>query len=225
MEVKLVIVGGKLAGKEIAVRTRQFLIGRGQECQLRPQSHSISRKHCVIFVDENGAAIEDLKSTNGTFVNGQRIEKRQELKNGDRIKVGLLELEAKLLVSVSGAMKPKVHNVHEAAARVVAAASSPGDDLDISSWLENDDNDPDAETVTWPTKKPSDADETLVGKALTETTTSHGSPPKKTDDAEKTKGKKPVKPVGRFQNRAKPAAESSGEAAGDMLKQFFSRKR
>ncbi len=221
MEVKLVIVGGKLAGREIPIRTREFLIGRGQECQLRPQSNAISRKHCAIVVGTAEAAIEDYNSTNGTYVNGERVDKRRELKSGDRIKVGMLELDVLLAVSVGGVTKPKVHNVHEAAARTVASAAASGDDLDISSWLEKGDNE-DNETVTWPIKKPEADDDTLTGKGLTENTTVAGPPAKK---GGKAKEKTPPKPVGQFQRKAKPMAESSGEAASDMLKQFFSRKR
>ena len=224
MEVKLVIVGGKLAGKEIPIRSPQFLIGRGQECHLRPQNNAISRKHCAIVVEAGSAAIEDFDSTNGTFVNGERIEKRRELKSGDRIRVGVLELDVQLLVSVGGVIKPKVHNVREAAARTATSAAPASDEMDISSWLVKGEDD--EETVTWPVKKEASDADTMAGKGLTETTTVSGPPTKKAEKAaEKTKEKKPAKPASRFQKAAKPISGSSGEAAGDMLKQFFSRKR
>ena len=67
--------------------------------------------------------IEDCGSTNGTFVNDQRISERQELKDGDRIRVGLLGLKVQMSVGIASEKKPKVHTIQEAAARTVAAVS------------------------------------------------------------------------------------------------------
>ena len=99
MEVNLIVANGKLMGKKIPVASSKFLIGRGEECNLRPQSSMVSRKHCVILVERDSAAIEDLGSTNGTFVNDERLAERRQLNNGDRIKVGMLELEVQLAVA------------------------------------------------------------------------------------------------------------------------------
>ena len=52
MQVKLVVANGKQAEKKIPVTGPKFLIGRGEGCQLRPQSTGVSRKHCVILVEE-----------------------------------------------------------------------------------------------------------------------------------------------------------------------------
>ncbi len=92
MEVKLIVVGGKQEGMEIPVQGPEFLIGRGEECRLRPQSTLISRKHCAILVDKDSAVLVDFGSVNGTLVNGERVQDRCELKNGDRIKIGIIEL-------------------------------------------------------------------------------------------------------------------------------------
>jgi pSer/pThr/pTyr-binding forkhead associated (FHA) protein len=219
MEVKLVVVGGKLAGREIPITSREFLIGRGPECQLRPQSSSVSRKHCAILVDKGVAAIVDFASTNGTFVNGEQVEQRRELKDGDRLTVGILELEVHVSVSVVAKSKPKVHSVQEAAARTVAAAAANEDDM-VSSWLEAEDS---GDKPAWQTsKKPATGDDTAKGKSLHDTT---AIPAPTTQVAPKQKEKTPPKPAGKFQTAPKPIAESSGEAANDVLKQFFSRKR
>ena len=98
MEVNLIVANGKQMGKKISISSPKFLIGRGEECNLRPQSSLVSRKHCVILIEKDSAAIEDLGSTNGTLVNGEKLAERRELKNGDRIKVGMLELEVQLAV-------------------------------------------------------------------------------------------------------------------------------
>ena len=102
-----------------------------------PNSDRVSRRHCEIFFKEGLAAVRDFGSKNGTFVNGERLQGERELKNGDHLKVGPLEFEVQLSVSVSGKRKPKVHNVQEAAARTVESA--PSDELDVSNWLEDED--------------------------------------------------------------------------------------
>ncbi len=219
MEVKLIVVGGKLAGKEIVIRGPEFVIGRGQECHLRPQSSAVSRKHCAIVVDEDAAAIEDFASTNGTFVNGERVEKRHELKNGDRLKIGALEFEVLLAISVAAKMKPKVHSVQEAAARTVASAASGESDLDISGWLEEG---APKEPAVWSVKPSAKADETVVGKGLHDTT---AIPAPATQAAPKPKEKTPPKAAARHTPPPKPKAERSGAAANDVLKQFFARKK
>jgi pSer/pThr/pTyr-binding forkhead associated (FHA) protein len=199
MDVKLVVVGGKQAGTEIPVAGPKFLIGRGEECRLRPQSNLVSRKHCAILVEDGLAAIEDFGSTNGTHVNGQRIKQRRELKNGDRIKIGVLEFDVQLAVSVAGKKKPKVHNVQEAAARTVASAAA-GDDLDISSWLKDDDEE-DA-TIAPPLKKP-DGQDTTTGKNMDDTMNLPAPP----------------------SQPGKTVADNSRSAANEVLKQFYSKKK
>ncbi len=66
-------------------------IGRGQECDIRLRSSSVSRHHAILRVSHDAVIFEDMSSTNGCFVNGRRI-KRQLLKDGDRLKVGAVPL-------------------------------------------------------------------------------------------------------------------------------------
>ena len=51
----------------------------------------VSRLHCRLTAGEETIVVEDLSSTNGTFVNGKRV-KRAELMSGDRLKLGRVEL-------------------------------------------------------------------------------------------------------------------------------------
>ena len=91
MNVKLKLVGGKHNGKVIEVRSERFIIGRGEECHLRPSSEAVSRRHCALVMQRNRVQICDLKSSNGTFVNGVRVKGEQILQSGDLVKVGPLE--------------------------------------------------------------------------------------------------------------------------------------
>lgn len=133
MEIKLVVRGGKHAGQTVPVQLPEFIIGRGEGCQLRPNSERVSRKHCALVVEEGQALVRDFNSSNGTFVNGQRVSGQCELKNGDLLTVGNLEFEVQLSVSVGGKKKAKIHSVQEAAARLVENASD--EDIDVSDWL------------------------------------------------------------------------------------------
>jgi pSer/pThr/pTyr-binding forkhead associated (FHA) protein len=93
LKVDLKVLEGRQAGKTIPVPVKQFLIGREQDCHLRPNSELISRHHCVFSIDEFSVRLRDLGSTNGTYVNGTRIDSPITLKSGDRIAVGKLSFE------------------------------------------------------------------------------------------------------------------------------------
>ncbi len=93
VSAELKVVGGKHVGQVIPLNRRKFLIGREQDCQLRPNSEMVSRHHCVFSVDDYSVRLRDLGSTNGTLVNGERIRKDVVLVAGDIIVIGNLEFE------------------------------------------------------------------------------------------------------------------------------------
>jgi sigma-B regulation protein RsbU (phosphoserine phosphatase) len=96
MTLKLVVIGGKQAGMEIPISKPEYRIGRGGDCHLRPQNPLVSRRHCIISIDNGLAAIEDCGSGNGTFLNGVKLQWRRQLQDTDRIKIGTLEFEFRL---------------------------------------------------------------------------------------------------------------------------------
>lgn len=98
---ELKVVGGKHAGQVIPLNRRKFLIGREQDCQLRPNSDMVSRHHCVFSIDDFSVRLRDLGSTNGTLVNGERIRKETVLKAGDRVLIGNLDFELVINVGVA----------------------------------------------------------------------------------------------------------------------------
>ena len=93
LQAELKILGGKHQGKAIPLSTKKFLVGREQDCQLRPNSDLVSRHHCVFSIDDYAVRLRDLGSTNGTRVNGKPLHGEVTLKSGDQIGIGKLELE------------------------------------------------------------------------------------------------------------------------------------
>ena len=64
------------------------LLGRARDCVVPFDDTAVSKWHARLHCDGTVATIEDLASTNGTFVNGQRIETPTPLRRGDRIGLG-----------------------------------------------------------------------------------------------------------------------------------------
>jgi pSer/pThr/pTyr-binding forkhead associated (FHA) protein len=96
----LKVVGGKQDGKLIPLNTKKFLIGREQDCHLRPGSESVSRHHCAITIDDFTVRVRDLGSSNGTSINGKRIIGVHEANPGDSLRIGSLDFE--IVFSKSG---------------------------------------------------------------------------------------------------------------------------
>lgn len=77
---------------DIALYSGSLLLGRLPECDVLLQGVLVSRIHARISAQESGVVIEDLHSTNGVFVNGQRIGHSLILREGDRILIGTIEI-------------------------------------------------------------------------------------------------------------------------------------
>jgi ABC-2 type transport system ATP-binding protein len=92
--VKVAIVKGDDAGREFSV-SHALLLGRDPQADVLISDLEVSTKHASLAPHAGGIAIEDLGSTNGTFVNGQRITSAQPLNVGDQIQLGETVLEVR----------------------------------------------------------------------------------------------------------------------------------
>ena len=81
---KLVAVGGKIRGQEIELREGENTLGRSSECDHQISVDGVSKKHMQVTVNNDSAYVEDLGSSNGTFINGKLI-KKATVKDGDKI--------------------------------------------------------------------------------------------------------------------------------------------
>ena len=81
-------ISGKYQGGEFPiVPEKQIIVGRSSDLDMVLVEDMVSRKHARIAMQSDQIWIEDLGSTNGTFVNGEKI-KRARLKEGDRVLIG-----------------------------------------------------------------------------------------------------------------------------------------
>ncbi|MFH2008555.1 MAG: DUF4388 domain-containing protein [bacterium] len=104
IQYALRFISGKYQGGEFPLHeNREIIIGRSSELDMVLVEDMVSRKHSKISTMEGDLSIQDLGSTNGTFVNGERI-KFSKLKEGDRILIGTSIIK---LVAVDEAMQAK----------------------------------------------------------------------------------------------------------------------
>ena len=74
--------------REILLNQEEFLIGRGTDCDLRLRMNEVSRHHCIIHVRPDDVTLLDLGSSNGTYLNGQRVRSQATLHTGDELQLG-----------------------------------------------------------------------------------------------------------------------------------------
>lgn len=85
----LTAIDGKYANQHWVVSQDEMVIGRDESSDLVIPERQISRQHVRIFKHENVYYVEDLKSRNGTWVNGNKLESVRELYDGDELNVAL----------------------------------------------------------------------------------------------------------------------------------------
>ncbi len=101
MRVTLRVVEGPHAGRTFTFdRPDTFLIGRAETAHFcLPDDRYFSRHHCLLEISPPRVFLRDLNSTNGTYVNGVRVE-TAHLKNGDRIQGGRTVIEVEVSVVI-----------------------------------------------------------------------------------------------------------------------------
>jgi pSer/pThr/pTyr-binding forkhead associated (FHA) protein len=88
MEIRLVVEQGRSC-RVLPLPQRVVTLGRSRRCTVRLAAARVSRSHCRLYRVKPGFVVaEDLQSTNGTRLNGDRLNGLQVVRPGDRLKVG-----------------------------------------------------------------------------------------------------------------------------------------
>ncbi len=128
---ELIIHSGKYQGRKLLINEGDVVIGRDSECQIRLASSDVSRKHCIIRLENGNITVEDLKSRNGTYANDLLIQDKTVLEPGDFLRVG------PMVFRVPGEKK----NVSQKPSLILNPSNdSSATDDDIASWLTDDDS-------------------------------------------------------------------------------------
>jgi hypothetical protein len=110
-------ISGKYQGGEFPITgDREIIIGRSNDLDVVLVEDMVSRKHARVLLQSDTLTIEDLGSTNGTFVNGEKI-KRARLKEGDRVLIGTSIIRVALSDAGEREMDAKARMQDVAAAR------------------------------------------------------------------------------------------------------------
>jgi predicted component of type VI protein secretion system len=88
MDYQLVVIRGRSAATAVKLQDGVTTAGRQEECQLRIKSSQVSRKHCELFEKHGMLLVKDLSSSNGTFVNGKKINGQRVMEPGDELGIG-----------------------------------------------------------------------------------------------------------------------------------------
>lgn len=146
MNVTLVIFAPNGASKKIPVKPGRYVVGRHESATLRIPHPQVSRQHCELTIGETDISVKDLKSSNGTFRNHQRVE-ASGLEAGDFVAIGPFSIG----VQVDGQpanLKPAAPEAPKRSARDAMAETPPAGQPAVAP---HDTDDPD-KTVT--TKAP-----------------------------------------------------------------------
>jgi len=106
MKLRLTVNSGTLAGRVYELESGFLTIGRGENCSIRfdPKIERIaSKQHAFIEAKSDGFFLTDNKSLNGTFVNGEKIE-RTRIQSGDTIQFGRRGVTASIQVEAWGSV-------------------------------------------------------------------------------------------------------------------------
>jgi pSer/pThr/pTyr-binding forkhead associated (FHA) protein len=222
MDVKLKVLAGKHAGKEIPLTKSNFLIGRADDCHLRAGSDLISRHHCMFTIEGDVVVLKDFGSRNGTLVNDQRVEGERTLQAGDQLKVGPLEFEMVINKPVSKPA-PQPAGAAEKNAHAAASKANHGIEDSISDWL----GEPDPNALT---RSMSETRSIKIGntdyiklKEAAEKAAAEVEAEVEAEQAETEKAKKKKEP-GKLPPVPKQTAKDSREAAANILRDMAKRR-
>ena len=95
MDVALLLLRDRGERRRFPLANDVVTIGRSEGCDLRIPLGDVSRKHCTLVQSEGQILVQDLGSSNGTYVNGKRVQEAS-LRAGDQIRIGSLRFTVQI---------------------------------------------------------------------------------------------------------------------------------
>lgn len=89
----LAVTAGPLRGTTVPLASAPVLVGRSPTCTLVIDDDYCSSRHCRVYLEGDTWMVEDLGSTNGTFLGNRRIDDPVALPKGEKIRIGATSLE------------------------------------------------------------------------------------------------------------------------------------
>src|SRR4051812_33226651 len=120
---KLVVLSAGMNGRIHELNVDKTTIGRVEDNTFQIADPSVSSHHCEVMLQGTDVLIKDLNSTNGSFINGEKISE-SVLKPGQTLKLGQIELQ--LLTEGMAIPAPKPPAPAPAAASAAPAPAAPG---------------------------------------------------------------------------------------------------
>lgn len=128
-------IAGDLIGQEITI-DRDMLVGRHQSADMVLQSAEISRKHATFLLREQALWVQDLSSSNGTFVNDERLDVAEVmLKEGDIVQFASLKFSVLAPLKVLG---NTAESIPETPAPVVEILVQPSEAVAVSETAQTE---------------------------------------------------------------------------------------
>ena len=86
----VVTLSGSIYGNFLLEKGDGFVIGRSLQADMSVDDLRVSRRHCRIVHEERGVTATDLRSANGTYLNGRRLAPSEEsaISDGDKVRFG-----------------------------------------------------------------------------------------------------------------------------------------
>src|SRR5262245_51916566 len=88
MDIRFVVEKGRSKRHVLHMVGTHMIVGRQYGCGIRVTSAEVSRQHCRLTIQEGFLWVQDLHSSNGTYLNDEEVVGREVVRPGDRLQVG-----------------------------------------------------------------------------------------------------------------------------------------
>lgn len=131
----MVLNAGKATGQTIPINLAQFIIGRDPQCNLRPASALISKRHCALLMKNGKVFLRDFESTNGTFLNEKPVKGEVPLQDEDILRCGPLQFKVVIEKAADPAETPPQSAKPTPPPPSASTTDTAGDDESVAAML------------------------------------------------------------------------------------------